>query len=142
MRDVERRDGSVALLGENGDEDSLNKALAVVKAAGFHVSRPKTPKSKGRAGPVFEARFSDGVHVRLTVHASLTELDWNRGERVARQAWASRHKVPFDRNSAELAKIAPSIRACQFELDGTVLAQRNGGAVSWKFNRRRKGERR
>jgi hypothetical protein len=110
--------------------ETLDDALAIVKAAGFRISKPKVPKPKGRPGPVFAAEFSDGSRVRMSVACSTEPLDWTRGERLARHAWASRHKVPLDCDSAELAKIAPPINACRFERDGQVLAERNGGGAA------------
>jgi|SRR5262245_50620429 len=106
---------------------TLDAALAVVRGAGYRIRKPKVPKPKGRPGPVFACEFSDGSHVRMSVACSTETLDWVRGERLARHAWASRHKVPLDCDSAKLAKIAPSISACRFEQDGVVLAARNGG---------------
>jgi hypothetical protein len=109
----------------------LDDALAVVKAAGYRVNKPKIPKPKGRPGPVFACEFSDGTRVRMSVACSTETLDWVRGERLAKHAWASRHKVPLDCDSAELAKIAPPISVCRFERDGTVLAERrNGGGAA------------
>src|SRR5262249_8999883 len=112
------------------DRDILDDALATVRAAGFRISKPKVPKPKGRPGPVFACEFSDGSRARMSVACSTEPLDWDRGMRLARHAWASRHKVPLDLDSAELTKIAPSISVCRFERDGVVLAQRNGGGVA------------
>jgi len=121
----------VEALGYRVSKPTLDDALAVVKAAGFRVSRaskPKIPKRKNQVGPTYAAEFSDGTSVRMSTFGSAKELDWGRGERLARLAWASRHKVPPDLNSAELAKMAPPISACRFEQDGKVLAERLAGA--------------
>jgi len=121
----------VEALGYRVSKPTLDDALAVVKAAGFRVSRaskPKIPKRKNQVGPTYAAEFSDGTSVRMSTFGSAKELDWGRGERLARLAWASRHKVPLDLNSAELAKMAPPISACRFEQDGKVLAERLAGA--------------
>jgi len=121
----------VEALGYRVSKPTLDDALAVVKAAGFRVSRaskPKIPKRKNHVGPTYAAEFSDGTSVRMSTFGSAKELDWGRGERLARLAWASRHKVPLDLNSAELAKMAPPISACRFEQDGKVLAERLAGA--------------
>jgi hypothetical protein len=110
---------------------SLDEALAIVKSAGFRISRPRSAKRKNNhVGPVFVCEFRDGTAVRMTTHTALEieKLDWDRGERLARQAWASRHKMPLDWDSAQLGKIAPPVIACRFEQGGEVLAQRNGGA--------------
>jgi len=109
---------------------ALDAAIGVVRAAGFRISKPKVPQPKGRPGPVFACEFSDGSHVRMSVACSTETLDWVRGERLARQAWASRHRVPLDCDSAELLKIVPSISACRFEQGDKVLAERNGGGVT------------
>ena len=118
----------------------LGHALLVVEALGYcvsklettkrkdRVSKPKIPKRKNQVGPTYAAEFSDGTSVRMSTFGSAKELDWGRGERLARLAWASRHKVPLDLNSAELAKMAPPISACRFEQDGKVLAERLAGA--------------
>jgi hypothetical protein len=111
------------------DQEILDKAIAAVRAAGFRVSKPKTPKHKNRIGPAFVCKFADDTITRMTTATSLENLDWGRGVRLARHAWASRHKAPPDWGSAKLAEIAPSIIACGFEQDGKVLAQRNGGSA-------------
>ena len=114
--------------GHVTDQKILGEALAVVKAAGYRVSKPKTPEHKDPS-PTLTATFVDGTTVRMTTFSSLEKLDWNRGERLARHAWASRHKVLLDWDSSKLAKIAPSISACRFEQGSKVLAQRNGRSV-------------
>lgn len=107
----------------------LEEALAVVRAAGYRVSKPRTSKRrnpKDRVGPTFVAEFADGTVTRMSTFTSLKELDWSRGEYMARHAWASRRKAPPDWDSAKLAEAAPPIIACRFEQNGKVLAQRNG----------------
>jgi len=111
------------------DRETLDDAISTVKAAGYRVLKPKTPKPQGRPSPVFAAEFSDGVHVRMSVACSTETLNWARGERLARHAWASRRKVPLDCDSAKLAEMVPPISVCRFEHDGKVLAQRNGGGA-------------
>jgi hypothetical protein len=59
----------------------------------------------------------------MSVACSTEALDWTRGQRLARHAWASRHKMPLDWDSAKLAEMAPPISVCRFERDGVVLAQ-------------------
>ena len=105
--------------------ETLDNALAIVRAAGYRIRKPKVPKPKGRLGPVFACEFSDGSRVRLSVACSTETLDWDRGENLARQAWASRQKMPLDLDSAELAKLVPPIITGRFEQNGVVLAQRN-----------------
>jgi len=111
-------------------KSALDAALATVRAAGYRISKkPKAPKPKGRPGPVFVAEFADGSHVRMSVACSTETLDWTRGERLARHAWASRHKVSLAWDSAKLAEMVPPISVCRFEQDGKMLAQRNGGGA-------------
>jgi len=114
--------------------DMLIKAIETVKAAGYRVSKPRKSKifkrGEDRVGPTFVCEFSDGETARISCFTSLENLDWSRGERLARHAWASRRKVPLDWDSAKLTEIAPPISACRFERDGVVLAQRNGGGVA------------
>ena len=105
---------------------SIDEAIAFVKAAGYHVSKPKNPEPKKRVGPTFVAEFADGTVTRMSTFTSLNKLDWSRGEYMARHAWASRRKAPPDWDSAKLAEAAPPIIACRFEQNGKVLAQRNG----------------
>jgi len=114
------------------EKPTLDAAIAVVRAAGYRIGkpktlRPKTPKAKTQVGPTFVAEFADGTVTRMTVFTTLEKLDWDRGQRLARQAWASRHKAPLDWDSAKLAEMAPSITACRFEQGDKVLAERNGG---------------
>jgi hypothetical protein len=104
---------------------SLDEAFAIVKSAGYRVSKPrklKNPKrNKDRVGPTFVAEFADGVVTRMTTFTSLEKLDWDRGERLSQAAYQSRwrtHNAP------------PAIIAAHFEQDGKVLAQRNGGSVA------------
>jgi hypothetical protein len=111
------------ITADRREKPTLDDALAVVKAAGYRVRKLSAPKRKNQVGPTCAVAFSDGTTVRMTTSTSLEKLDWSRGERLARQAWASRHKVPLDLDSAELAKIAPAISACCFEQGDKVLAQ-------------------
>jgi len=105
-------------------KSALDAALTLVRASGYRVSKPKVPKPKGRPGPVFACEFSDGSRVRMSVACSTETLNWARGERLARHAWAARRKVPIDLDSTELVDIAPAIVSARFErADGTVVAQ-------------------
>src|SRR5262249_9831713 len=67
------------------DEDkrfALQVAIALVKAAGFRVVKPKPKqyrrkgKYKDRVGPTCVCEFADGQTTRMSVFTSLTELDW------------------------------------------------------------------
>jgi hypothetical protein len=119
---------------------ALDDALAVVKAAGFRISkpkvRPKVPKRKDRAGPTFVAEFADGVITRMTTFTSLTDLDWARGERLSRAAYESRWRAQYRKRNGEpcpvdeIALVPPAIRSARFEQNGVVLAERNGGGVA------------
>jgi transcriptional regulator with XRE-family HTH domain len=111
----------------NGGGCSLDEALAIVREAGYRTVKsrrpvkPRTPQHKNRVGPTFVAEFSDGTRTRMTTATSVKQLDWSRGECLARHAWATRHKAS--------PEAAPPIIACCFEQDGRVLAQRNGGGM-------------
>jgi transcriptional regulator with XRE-family HTH domain len=98
----------------------IDEALAVVKAAGFRVSKPKPKKNKSRVGPTFAATFSDGTQTRMSVSTALDKLDWERGVRLSQAAYQSRHPG---------ALVLPAILSMHFERDGKVLAQRNGGSA-------------
>jgi len=112
---------------------SLDEALAVVKAAGYRVSKPKNHKHKDRAGPTLVARFSDGTVTRMSTHTSLEQLDWERGVRLAHAAYESRWRT---HQRAHLLKqmgkyctvnlvmpVPPAIVSAHFEQDGKVLAR-------------------
>jgi DNA-binding transcriptional regulator YdaS (Cro superfamily) len=124
---------------------AFNEAIAVVKAAGYHVKKPRKSKQrpKKRVGPTFVAEFADGVVTRMSTFTSLEKLDWNRGERLAQAAYESRwrtrvlaqyHKQngglrltrwQYRENAINLiAPVPPAIIAEHFEQDGKVLAQR------------------
>jgi transcriptional regulator with XRE-family HTH domain len=92
----------------------IDEALAIVKAAGYRVSKLKPKKDKGRVGPAFAATFSDGTQTRMSVSTALDKLDWERGVRLSQAAYQSRcrtHVLPL-----------PPIIAAHFEQDGKVLA--------------------
>ena len=133
-------------------ELELAAALALVKAAGFRVSKPGASRRtrKDRVGPTFVAQFADGTVTRMSTYcASDTALDWARGERLARAAYETRCRAriakpatPADDASTEQwqdynARVAewaiareaagvfvPAIVASHFERDGVRL----GGA--------------
>jgi DNA-binding transcriptional regulator YdaS (Cro superfamily) len=130
---------------------TLINALAIVRAEGYRVIKPRTskhfrrPKPKDRVGPTFVAEFADGTITRMSTFSSLETLDWGRGERLSIAAyearWRAHERKQFLRNSAYRMNLAapflslvapapPAIVAARFEQGGVVLAQRNGGAVS------------
>ena len=135
-----RRRGKPATVNRRKKPITTAEALAVVKAAGFRVSkpkvRPKAPKRKDRAGPTFVCEFSDGVVTRMTTFTSLTDLDWGRGEYLSKAAYESRWRTQYRKRNGEpcpvdeLALVPPAIRSAWFEQDGKVLAQRNGGGAA------------
>jgi hypothetical protein len=92
---------------------ALETALAVVKAAGYRVSKPRTRKVKDRVGPTFVAQFSDGQVTRMSTFTSLENLDWKRGVRLSQAAYESRCRH---------ARCAPPIVSAHFEQDGKTLA--------------------
>lgn len=124
----------------------LESALALVKAAGYRVTKPKE-KKKDRVGPTFVARFADGQVTRMSTFTSLEKLDWERGIRLAGYAWEARKRVlpPVFRNpmmvrtsealealrGVWLARqghhIPPRIVAAYFEQDGVTLATYDAG---------------
>jgi transcriptional regulator with XRE-family HTH domain len=97
-------------------------------------------KAKDYVGPTFVATFADGVVVRMTTFTSLHRLDWERGQRLAYEAYASRvrqtqpqlamPRLPTLEHleqyiAARAAPVeVPPIAAAHFEQDGKVLAQR------------------
>jgi hypothetical protein len=89
----------------------LEKALAVVRAAGYRVSKPRASKKRDRVGPTFVAEFADGEVTRMSTYTSLEKLDWQRGVRLAQVAYQSR-----------TGNYPPPIIAGRFEQDGAVLA--------------------
>jgi hypothetical protein len=108
-------------------------------------ARKTNGKIKSCVGPTIVVRFIDGVTVRMTVFTPLDRLDWTRGERLAREAYASRVRqmqpqLVMPRSTLEYLEqyIAaravpievPPIAAARFEQNGKILAQREflGGA--------------
>lgn len=98
----------------------LANAIELVKAAGYTVSKPRKKRIskaiKNQRGPTCIARFADGQITRMTTHCPGDVLDYGRGERIAREAWASRHKTTADNS--------PPISSISFERDGDVLGER------------------
>jgi hypothetical protein len=110
----------------------LADALAIVRAAGYRVSKPRKPKTfkrgKARAGPTFVCRFSDNTVTRMSTFTSLEKLDWDRGTRLSQAAWEARWRAREQRPYWVVAPAPPAIIAAHFEQDGVVLAHYpNGG---------------
>jgi hypothetical protein len=108
---------------------TLAEAIAMVKAAGYRVSKPRTlkqPKHKDRVGPTFVATFADGAVTRMSTFTSLTNLDCARGVRLSQAAyqsrWRTRERVHHAGFVAPLTTL-PAIVSAHFEQDGKVLAQ-------------------
>lgn len=131
---------------QSSETMSLESALALVKAAGFKVSKPKARASKkDRVGPTFVATFADGQVTRMSTYTSLEKLDVERGRRLAVYAWESRRRSRISpalrdavlrmqyssiMNRERLAAFceeyhnrpAPAIVSAHFEQDGITLA--------------------
>jgi hypothetical protein len=79
------------------DKDTaLSKAIAMVRAAGYRIDRPKAskiPRPKKKLGPSCIVEFADGTVTRMTVFTSLARLDWDRAERLAKTAYVSRWRT-------------------------------------------------
>ena len=87
-------DPSVALKRiQNGayNGSSLDEALAVFRAAGYRVSRSKSPKHKNHVGPTCVTEFADGTVTRMSTFTALEKLDWDRGMRLSQASYQSRH---------------------------------------------------
>src|SRR5262249_39440065 len=111
-------------------------------AKATRVPRRKTNgKIKTRVGPVCVTEFADGQVVRMTVFTRLDRLDWERGQRLAREAYASRvrqtqprpvmprlpsleHLEQYLAAGAVAAEVQPIVAMGFEERDGKVLAQR------------------
>ena len=111
--------------GHVTDQKNLDRALTIVKAAGYRVSKPKTPKRKNCIGPTFVAEFADGAITRMSTFTSLENLDWGRGERLSQAAyqsrWRTRERVHRRGTIALFAPAPPPIIAAHFERDAEVL---------------------
>jgi hypothetical protein len=124
--------------GYRVSKSTLGDALATVRAAGYRVSKPKTPKAKipkrkNQVGPTFVAEFADGETTRMSVCTALGDhLDWTRGERLSQAAWQTRARAQYRKLNGKpypvdlIAPVPPTIIAARFEQDGKVLAQRGG----------------
>jgi hypothetical protein len=110
---------------------TLAEAVAMVKAAGYRVSKPRTPKRlrhKDRVGPTFVAEFADGTTTRMSTFTSLENLDWDRGIRLSQAAYQSRWRAHQRKQRPYLvdsvAPVPPAIISARFEQDGKVLGTR------------------
>src|SRR4051812_43838586 len=69
----------------------LQEAIALVKASGFTVSKPREKKLK-TVGPTFVAHWLDGVVTRMSIHTTDENPDFRRAIRVSHAAYESRTK--------------------------------------------------
>ena len=92
----------------------LERALQLVKAAGYRVTKPKSRKLTSR-GPTCVVRFADGVLCRMTTHCRDDALDYERGIRLCQAAWSTRLALPMAQ--------APQVISAHFERHGNVLGQ-------------------
>ena len=93
---------------------SLDQALAIVKSAGYRVTKPKQRKLTFR-GPTCVVTFADGNTCRMTTHCHDTALDWERGIKLCKAAWSTRRALPMEQ--------APQVISAHFERDGNILGQ-------------------
>ena len=113
---------------DESQQTALLEAIAMARAAGYRVSKPRKPKkfnrSKTHVGPCFVAEFADGTVTRMTTYCMADDrLDWDRGMRLARAAYASRQRTRARAEPEIVASIAPAIVAAHFERAGVVLAR-------------------
>jgi hypothetical protein len=98
----------------------IKEALAVVRAAGYRVTKPKEKKAVvSQVGPTCVVEFADGTVCRMSTWAGRTALDWDRGIANCVAAYEVRHSA---RSRREVS--APPIVNLHFERDGKVLATR------------------
>jgi len=91
----------------------LERALQLVKAAGYRVTKSKPHKLTSR-GPTC-VRFADGTLCRMTTHCRDDVLDWERGIKLCKAARSTRQSRPMAQ--------APAVISAHFERDGNVLGQ-------------------
>jgi hypothetical protein len=92
---------------------SLDQALALVRAAGYRVTRPKRKLTS--RGPTCVVTFADGVTARMTTHCHDDALNWDRGIGLCKAAWSTRKALPMT--------MAPQIVSAWFERNGNILGQ-------------------
>jgi hypothetical protein len=158
---IKDRDDPAPVTNPQFDEWALEHALGVVKDAGFKVSKPRAkskPKSKSCIGPTCVCTFADGETVRMTTNCTPENLDWRRGECLARAAYATRWRAQrrpsYSRAAMQwwmgtdwkqkaawtsagsiyeidlVEPVLPAIVSMHFERDGQVLGRRDNGGVS------------
>ncbi len=71
----------------------LAMAIAIVKAAGYTVTKPRAKRVKlTKVGPTFVADWSDGIRTRMSIHTNDEKPDLERAIKVSRAAYESRTK--------------------------------------------------
>ena len=66
----------------------LERALRLVKAAGYRVSKPRRKLTS--RGPTCVVSFADGNTCRMTTHCHDHALDYARGIAICKAAWSTR----------------------------------------------------
>jgi DNA-binding transcriptional regulator YdaS (Cro superfamily) len=122
-------------------QPTLPEVIKILRAAGYHVSKPRPPKKfkrgKDRVGPTFVAEFADGAVTRMSTFTSLKKLDWERGKHLSVAAWQSRWRMRHAQHDElsdkrygghclvnVIAPVPPAIISMHFEQDGKVLEVR------------------
>src|SRR5215469_3261605 len=91
----------------------LERALQIVRAAGYRVTKPKRKLTS--RGPTCVVRFADGTLCRMTTHCRDDALDYERGIGLCKAAWSTRRSLPMAQ--------APQVVSAHFERDDAVLGQ-------------------
>ncbi len=89
---------------------SLQDAIAMVKAAGYTVSKKREKKLK-TVGPTFVAHWVDGQVTRMSIHTMDEAPDLRRAVRVSFAAYMSRTKEEG----------LPLLKSGHFERNGEIL---------------------
>ena len=93
---------------------NLQDALAVVRASGYRVTKPKArARKQSRVGPTCVTHFIDGSVFRMTTHTTDDNLDFARGIRLCALALASRHGHDC----------VPPVEYVHFERDGVTIGE-------------------
>jgi hypothetical protein len=134
-----------AMIQRNAKADrakaELERAKALVRAAGYELKKPRRSNRPSKKGPTFVCRFADGITTRTSIYTKLDQLDWERGKRMAAAAYESRvrqaqprlrapHRSHPDYPAAYERWLVmrsppievPAIAEAHFERDGIVLA--------------------
>ena len=105
---------------------NLEDAIACLKAHGYRVTKPGKPRksaAKDRVGPTFVATFADDQVVRMSCCCSDDNLNWTRGEALARAAYEARWRRVAVNRPDDIVCHVPAIADSWFERDGVRLGQ-------------------